>query len=189
MWNVEYNTLEYFPCCHADDLENWHPFDWVYFKKKNSKKPGKVEPVFDIVAIYLIWLLLLLGDIHFWVTLNWISVLYFDSQFIHETFFTLQWCKFLCDLLECQYFSCNGILLIIHLHLSKVTFCNLKISKYCQGLNLKFRGFSSSNCLKFLKRCLVGWTTRMPCFSILPWLWHFSDVNFCLTCFLFLVLL
>ena len=34
----------------------------------------------------------------FCVILNWISTLYFDSQFIHENFFTLQRCKFLWDL-------------------------------------------------------------------------------------------
>ena len=36
------------------DLRNSHPFDWVLFRKINSKKPGKVEPVFDIVSICLI---------------------------------------------------------------------------------------------------------------------------------------
>ena len=35
-------------------LGNSHPFDWVRFKKKKSEKPGKVEPVFNIVTIYLI---------------------------------------------------------------------------------------------------------------------------------------
>ena len=54
MWNVEYNTLKCFPGCPGHDLGSSHPFDWVHFKKKHSKKPGKVESVFDIAAICLI---------------------------------------------------------------------------------------------------------------------------------------
>ena len=43
--------------------------------------------IFDFVAICLSWLFLLLSDINFSVTLNWISLLYFDSQVVHDTFY------------------------------------------------------------------------------------------------------
>ena len=35
-----------------------------------------------------------MSDFNFCVTLRWIPLLYFDSQVVHESFFTLQWCDF-----------------------------------------------------------------------------------------------
>ena len=37
--------------------------------------------------------------------------------------------------------------------------------------------------LNVLKYALFGHTTCMSYLSIITWLWYFSDVNFCMTCF------
>ena len=89
--------------------------------------------IFDFVTICLSWLFLLLSDISFSVTINWISLLYFDSQVVHHTFYYITDTFYFLMLFTLYYITLYYITAII-LHLSEVTFSDLKFLRYCQGL-------------------------------------------------------
>ena len=76
--------------------------------------------IFDFVALWLSWLFLLFSAINFCVTLNWISLLYFDSQVVHDTFYYIT---------DTFYFLHDSFYFILH-HCSDIDICvtNLNIN-------------------------------------------------------------
>ena len=69
--------------------------------------------IFDFVATCLSWLFLLFSDIDFCVTLNWISLLYFDRQVVRDTFYYIT---------DAFYFLHDTFYFILH-HCSDIDIC------------------------------------------------------------------